>query len=386
MRNIIIIFLLVILFSCKDEQKYFKLSGTLKNSNNSILYLSEFKINNFTKIDSVFIDNSGKFKFKRKAKTANYYQLSVSNDNYITLIIKPKDDIYIEADIKNLSHNYYVNGSEDSKQIKELNDKLNNALLQVDSLGRIYEQSLGTKNFTETKQRLDNSYDSLKNITRTYAIGFIERNLRSLASIMALYSEFTPRDNLFDAKNDFSYFQLVDSILYPLYPNIDITAALHNHVNQIKETLKLEKAINSKLGIGAIPPDIALPDKSGQIIKLSSIKNNKYILIDFWASWCSPCRKQNPNLVKVYNKYHNKGFEIYGVSLDKNLDTWIKAIEDDKLPWINVSDLKYWNSVVVSLYNIQAIPSNFLLNSEGKIIAKNLSVEELNSKLNELFD
>ena len=132
-------------------------------------------------------------------------------------------------------------------------------------------------------------------------------------------------------------------------------------------------------------PEIALPGPEGDTIRLSSTRGS-YVLLDFWASWCQPCRAENPNLVRAYTLYHNRGFQIYQVSLDKTREAWVKGIEDDKLgKWIHVSDLKYWSSSVVPLYGIESIPANYLLDSEVRIIASNLRGDALQRKLEELF-
>jgi peroxiredoxin len=137
---------------------------------------------------------------------------------------------------------------------------------------------------------------------------------------------------------------------------------------------------------GAEAPEIILANQQGDTILLSSTRG-KIVLLDFWASWCEPCRRENPNLVKVYSEWHNRGFEIYQVSLDKTRDAWLKGIQDDHLEkWIHVSDIKYWNSVVVPLYRIESIPANFLLDRDGRIIALNLRGESLQIKLAEIFN
>lgn len=139
-----------------------------------------------------------------------------------------------------------------------------------------------------------------------------------------------------------------------------------------------------KLSVGGIAPDINLKNPDGKSVKLSSLRG-KYVLIDFWASWCGPCRSENPNVVRLYDKYNSKGFEIYGVSLDRDRNSWIKAIEKDNLTWTQVSDLKFWKSEGAKLYNVSSIPHTVLLDKEGKIIAKNLRGSSLEKTLEEIF-
>ena len=141
---------------------------------------------------------------------------------------------------------------------------------------------------------------------------------------------------------------------------------------ELQKKIIPEKHIN----IGQVAPDIALADTNGNIIKLSSLRG-KYVLIDFWASWCGPCRRENPNLVNVYNKYKDKGFEIYAVSLDRSRDGWINAIHKDNLTWFHVSDLKYWESEAAALYGVKGIPFTVLLDPEGKIMNKGIRSQEL---------
>lgn len=152
--------------------------------------------------------------------------------------------------------------------------------------------------------------------------------------------------------------------------------------------LNIQKAIDAKkiTAIGKTAPDFEQPDTAGRMVKLSDFRG-QYVLVDFWASWCGPCREENPNVVKAYDHYHGKGFTVLGVSLDQpgKKAAWLNAIHQDKLTWTQVSDLKFWNNAVAKLYGIQAIPQNFLLDKSGKIIAVNIKGEELNKKLLEIF-
>ena len=139
-----------------------------------------------------------------------------------------------------------------------------------------------------------------------------------------------------------------------------------------------------KLAVGSPAPDFSLPNPDGELVSLSSLKG-KYVLIDFWAAWCRPCRMENPNVKAMYATYADKGFEILGVSLDRKKDDWVKAIEKDGLPWKHVSDLKYFNGKAARLYEIQAIPATYLLDPDGNIIAKGLRGPSLRAKLKEIF-
>ncbi|RLD30778.1 MAG: hypothetical protein DRI73_09920, partial [Bacteroidetes bacterium] len=220
---------------------------------------------------------------------------------------------------------------------------------------------------------------------RDYTISFIEENPSSLASLMALYQQLAPRQYILSPEKDLEYYQLVDSTLYSLYPESDPVKTLHSHVADLNERGKIAESMNNMIGVGSLPPEIALPSPKGDTIKLSSTRG-KVVLLDFWASWCSPCRMENPNLVSNYKKYHSQGFEIYQVSLDKTKENWMAGIKDDHLQdWLHVSDLKFWQSSVVPMYKIQGIPASFLLDREGKVIATNLRGNALGAKLQEIF-
>lgn len=169
----------------------------------------------------------------------------------------------------------------------------------------------------------------------------------------------------------------------------DMLGKLSSEVKSGKVATELSTQINNvlSLAIGKTVLDFTMNDVDGKPVKLSNVyAKNKYLLIDFWASWCTPCRAENPNVVANYKKYHDKGFEVIGVSLDKKKIDWEKAIAADSLNWIQVSDLKGWQNVVAKQYAVRSIPTNWLVDSNGKIIARNLRGEKLGEKLSELLN
>jgi len=177
---------------------------------------------------------------------------------------------------------------------------------------------------------------------------------------------------------------------YIQYPDYKMAAELYARLShQVKNTMYARRILqnleaNGRTDIGKPAPGFALNDPSGQLLSLSSFKG-RYVLIDFWASWCGPCRKENPFLVKAYNRFHAKGLEVIGISLDENRQAWLDAIIKDSLPWIHLSDAKGFSGPVPDLYGIKAIPRNFLLDTTGKIIARDLRGEALEKKLSAIF-
>ncbi len=376
--------LAIILFSCRPSGQY-NITGVLENPTGNKLILSELTMDDIQKIDSTRVSENGKFKFSGVIEIPGFYVIQNKDQKYITLAIHPGDQVNLYINPGQFGTDYEVEGSEDSKRIRQLNEKLKTNINKIDSLGDVYMEHANSPDLAGVKERLDKKFEGIIQDHRDYTIRFIRENPGSMASLMALYQQITPRLHVLDPIEDFAYFQMVDSVLFAKYPKAEAIAALHQEVLRNKERIKNQMTAAESLKIGAQPPEIALPGPGGDTIPLSSTRG-QYVLLDFWASWCSPCRQENPNLVKNHEKYKNDGFTIYQVSLDRSRQEWIQGIENDSLDgWAHVSDLKYWNSSVVPKYNIQGIPSNYLLNPKGEIIAKDLRGEALERKLKEIF-
>lgn len=377
--------LTLIVISCESEPEYFTISGEIKNANGEKLYLIELQSNNIILLDSIILNNEGVFSFKGQTDIPKFYALRTIPNNYLTLIVNPFEQIKVKTNGENLAKNPIIEGSPESEKILVLRSKLDESVKSLDSLGSYYRSLIGTSKINKVKDSLNLRSQEILTKHTEYTKKFIRDNSNSMASLMALYQQFAPRRYILNPKDDMDYFALVDSSLMIKHPESEAVKSLHAQLEEIKRQLKAEKELNTIVGIGSTAPEITLLNPEDDTVSLSSLRG-KYVLLDFWASWCRPCRIENPNLVINYKKYHDKGFEIFQVSLDKNKDSWISAIESDQLTWIHVSDLQFWNSAAAKLYRVQSIPASFLLDKNGKIIAKNLRGDALEAKLSEIFD
>lgn len=384
-NRILIIFLsLALLLSCMSGKENFKVTGILTGEEGTMVYLKEMTVRELVPVDSALLDENGSLTLKGYTDNAGFYTLYTDMDEFITLLIQPGDKLIITGDISDLSETFQVEGSQDSRNIQELSLKLNETLSQIKNLSRILNDSINSPDFDKIKEELDKKYEEIVRSQRDFTFHFIEENIKSPASLMALYQQIGSHHYLLDPVKDFRYYKMVDSSLTILYPETEAVQELHRQVVELEAQRRVEEYIAKRLGKGAEVPEIALPSPDGDTIYLSSLRG-KYVLLDFWASWCSPCRSENPHLVSVYQKYNPKGFEIFQVSLDRSKPAWIKAIQDDHLTWTHVSDLQYWNSIVVPVFQIQGIPMNFLLDPQGRIIDLNLRGEKLDQRLKEIF-
>jgi thiol-disulfide isomerase/thioredoxin len=383
-KNLVLFFLVISLIAgCKS--KSFQISGKVENPvQGEYLFLDELKSSSLETIDSFKIDSDGSFSFEGEIDFPKFYLLKLSEANFLTMLVEPGENIEINAYSDSLSIPISISGSKGTQLIVDYNIKLRETIEELGNLNDIYMQFINSPDLSIVIGKLDSTAQVIIGEMNVYTKKYIDDNISSMASLIALYQQIAPGVYVLNAVEDYRFYTKVDSAMTILYPQSEPVQALHEQVKQLIASLDVTSSGN--LGVGALAPEIALPDPEGDTIKLSSKRGN-IVLLDFWAAWCSPCRMENPNLVVAYNKYNSKGFEIFQVSLDKTKEDWIKGIKDDALGrWIHVSDVKYWNSIVVPLYKIEGIPYNFLLDKDGRIIASNLRGNELQNKLAELFN
>ena len=376
--------IIVILFGCTNNVAEIK--GTLiKPVAGTYIYIEELQPEQLTKVDSAMVSPEGSFKFKREVENPSFYLLKLNENNFLTMLLEPGDDIIMNSYFDSLSYPVSLKGSEGTELMVEYNIKLREAIKKFSTLNAIYMDNINNPDLSKVIESLDSMAQNYLNEMNVYTKNYIERNLNSLVSLVALYQQIAPNVYIMNPSQDIKYFIKVDSSLSINFPENALVTTLHEQIQEISASIETHAAETASSEEGTEAPDISLPSPEGDTIKLSSTRG-KVVLLDFWASWCLPCRKENPNLVKAYNLYNKKGFQIYQVSLDKTKEAWVKGIKDDQLDnWIHVSDVKYWNSVVVPLYKIESIPTNFLLDKDGKIIASNLRGEQLEKKLSEIL-
>lgn len=374
----------ILLASCNNST--FVISGKLEGSNpEAWLVLDELKSNLLESVDSVQLSESGEFSFKRKSDVPMFFILKAHEQSFLTILIEPGEKLQIMAHYDTLNTPRSIKGAVGTELMMQYNEVLNKSLEEISGLSDIYMQNIDNPELDKIIEQLDQSAQAIINNANIYTKQYIDENSTSLVSLFMLYQQIAPGVHIMNPVDDLNYFLKVDSILYSLYPSSEPVAALREQVIDLKTRINDQTAGSLAVAEGAFAPEIALPSVDGDTIRLSSTRG-KVVLLDFWAAWCPPCRQESPYLNQAYDKFSKKGFEIYQVSLDRTREDWIKGIEDDKLGrWIHVSDVMYWNSVVVPVFKIESIPYNLLLDEEGRIIDSNLRGQRLIEVLESLL-
>ncbi|MDF2450325.1 MAG: hypothetical protein K0R26_2829 [Bacteroidota bacterium] len=369
------------LFACNDSNKGnnsgFEIKGNLSNSKGEPIYLEKLSQSGVASVDSAIIDEKGEFKMNQYSPSIGFYRLRITNSNFAMMVLDSAQKVTVTADARDLGNTFKAEGSPDTQLFLEYNKMAQGQKVRTDSLENVFRTALIVMKLDSLRadslsRELQKPYEVMVKQYSDLLANKIKDNATSFASIMAI-QQLRPEEYL-------DVYKALDKGLSTKYPDNKDIKSYHGMVQQTEMMVSRTQAIK----VGSEAPELILPMPNGKDLALSSMRG-KVVLVDFWASWCGPCRKEIPNVKRAYEKYKNKGFEILGVSLDKDRNAWLEAISKEGLTWPQVSDLKFWQSEACQIYAVQSIPYTVLIDKEGKIIATDLRGAELDKKLAEVL-
>ncbi len=367
LRPFIKMMLVLVIISCTTDKGAHSGEITIRGKINKVgtgnVYLEQINGSSLSIVDTMTVNTDGTYFTKYRPDEPGYYRVNFYDAQFVMLLLAD-EAIELNVDGDTQAGWFEVKGSTPMSQLTELErlvKEFNTAAGELDEQFRVAYTSKDQQKMEELRKQFEASQGNLnKNL---------KQSIRNMGSSLALLQAIS----YLDMDNDFPFIDSVANVVDKNIPDYQIKRDFIQRIDQLR-----------RLSVGAFAPEIELPDTQGNMFRLSSLKG-KYVLIDFWAAWCGPCRRENPNVVKLYQKYKGSDFEILGVSLDRKKEDWVKAISDDGLTWKHVSDLLYFNSKAARDYQIDAIPATYLIDREGKIIGKNLRGKSLEDKLAELF-
>ena len=364
MRKVFAILVLALaIVSCQSGKNEYSINGTIAGIETGKVYLQKLVDGKPQSVDTADVVD-GKFTFKGKMEMPDIRILRLNEQDYFAQLFLDNAKVKIQAN-KDSLRNTKITGSPSQDIFQKYIDEMEKLNKDVMALQQKYQSSMSSGNSNEA-EKAKIEYQAMMDNNKVYTKNFVKENS---TSVVSAYIALVQLANQIEAAE-------LDSIASKFPAEISTS----EYVVKIKEIVAEQK----KTAVGVEAPDFTMNDQNGNPVQLSSLRG-QVVMIDFWASWCAPCRQENPNVVKLYEQYHSKGFEIIGVSLDRGKDEWLQAIKDDNLKWVHVSDLQYWQNTVARQYGVNSIPQTYLLDKDGKIIAKGLRSEQLASKLAELF-
>ena len=367
--------------ACNQEKstKNFEVEGTVKNTTAKMIYLEEIvpNSNNPVIMDSSEIGSNGSFELDAQTKEESFYQLRLQNQlTPFVFLINDVPELKVTADLNNATQPYSVEGSPASKALAEFDKTTFQQGLRIYTLGSKVDS---LRKAAAPDSMVAVAYKELEEAATSFKSSAQEAIQKSNSPILSLYtlSSFQNRATNLNMPG-FSQEEMKELINAAASKHPQHTA-----LQTVKSRMALAAAPKAKVA-SRKAPEFSQPDANGKPVSLAAFKG-KYVLLDFWASWCRPCRVENPNVVKAYNEFKDKNFTVFGVSLDENKDAWLQAIQKDGLTWTHASDLQSWNNAAAALYEVQSIPANFLIDPQGNIIAQDLRGDELTAKLREVL-
>jgi peroxiredoxin len=382
-QGTIVMIMMLTGFACSNNKAEIK--GIVSGGADKTLTLERLDVNRTTLIDSVLIRKDDSFSIKTQQDEAELFVIKNQEGEIINLLLSPGEDIRLSTDYDSFGTDYQVNGSDESEGIRLLVDHLNQTRHELDSLLLLVDSIEDPENPQMGLIRSAYAQTIIKQ--KRFTIKYLIEHMTSLSSVYALYQKYDEQSMILGSESDLQYFKTVADSLEQVYPNSSLTKSLRADIEQKEREYLAEIKLNQLLEMADEESGIlklSIPDREGVEISLSSLKG-KVILVTFWASRSEESIKALLQLQSTYKKYHNSGFEIYAISLDNNKINWMNAIDFNEFEWINVSELSFPESRASLLYNVSAVPTTFLVNREGDIVAKNLFGRNLETWLDNII-
>ena len=364
------------LAACQGGSNARTIELSVEGAGGKTAYFDRFENNLPYRVDSVKLDGSGKGTIHLKALPLDFYRIAVDNEQLI-VALDSAESLVVDAKTGSLGTPTAIQGSKHT-------DALHAFYTDV----RSYDEEIGK---LRAALAIDPANTDAMSQLNAANAAFYERCKTFVAANSASPAALTAISKL-NIQQEMPLFKQVRDDLRKVMPRSSFFAMYRDQVDRLEQqeiAMKAQeeemKRLSNLLPVGSEAPEIRQNTPTGETFALSELRG-KVVLIDFWASWCRPCRMENPNVKLVYEKYHNKGFEILGVSLDRAQDAWVAAIQQDGLPWKHVSDLGFWNNAAAQEYGVSSIPFTVLVDRDGKIIDKGLRGDQLEGKLAELFN
>jgi len=383
-RYLIFLLPLLVAGGCQSKNT-FTINGVISKTENKTVYLNRVNVNTLVLIDSSKIRYNGRFSFRVTATEPDFYQLGYSDKDFITILAEPGEKIELVFTGDNLSRDYAVEGSEGSEMVRMLDTRLARTKSKLDSLTKAYKVASGEPGFDEKGPLIENEYNEVLKEIRKKNIEFIITNIKSMASIKALYQRIDENAYVLYDPRDLQYMKIVSDSLGHYYPNSKNVKALAEDVKREMNQMYSRQLQNLAINSPEIKLDPDLNDINGNRIALSSLRG-KVVLLTFWSVESKECIGENLQLKDIYKAYKSKGFEIYQISIDEDEEKWKAEVRFDELPWINTREDDPSNPRNAMLYNVKAVPANYLYDRDGTIVGSNLHGRSLQIKLNQLFN
>jgi peroxiredoxin len=385
MKRILFILALVVVFSgCQDKSK-FSVKGIIKGETKKNVYLSRLDVNTPIFLDSAKINKKGEFNFRVKATETDFYQIGFSESDFITILAAPGEKITLQFEGKTLYENYTISGSEGSEKLQFLDNNLTDTKRKLDSLNALYTKASKEPGFDVNGPLLEEQYNKVLRDQRMKNVDFIIKNTGSLASIKAVYQRLSPDAYVLYDPKDLQFMKIVTDSLTLHYPNSKHVQALARDFSKEMNNMYASKLEQIARDIPPTKLDPDLKNVDGKRIMLSSLRG-KYVLLTFWSIKSQECVAENLQFKQFYKLYKNKGFEIYQINVDESEAAWKAAVKYDELPWISTREDDPTNPINALIFNVKALPTNYLFDKDGQIIGTNLHGKSLQIRLDQLFN